>query len=71
MDLCLDMERRPGLRTLTMWWEKDGLVLPGRPIEGEEGGDRDGDREEVGYGDERESEAEGIIQKNVNHRDGA
>ena len=71
LELFLNTERRPGSGTPERWWKQEGLVLPGRLAEGEEGGDIGGDREEVGDGDKREAEAEGIMQQQINHRDGA
>ena len=37
MDLCLDMYRRQGSHTPIRWWEQEGLVFPGRTVEGKEG----------------------------------
>ena len=43
------------------WQEQEGRIFPGMPVEGGWGGDRGRGGEEVGDGDKRESEAEGIM----------
>ena len=43
LDIFLDTESRPELRTLARWWEQENLMFPGGQEEGGEGGHGGGD----------------------------
>ena len=43
------------------WWDQEGMVFPGRTVEGGRGGYGGGESEEVGNREEREDKMKGIM----------